>query len=135
MRSVPLLFIPFLLYNVFAFLILEDYATGFETETIFSVPMISGASFSLTIGAMLVIIALVLLGFEVLKSTRVGSATVLDHALATALFLLFFVEFLLVPRAATSTFLILMVVALVDMFCGFAVSLRSATRDVSVGGL
>jgi hypothetical protein len=67
------------------------------------------------------------------KATRVGSSSIVDHVLATALFVVFLLEFILIRQAATSTFLVLMGIALVDLVCGFAVSIRSATRDVSVG--
>ena len=132
LQYVPLLAVPFLLYNAFAFLIFDDAQSRFAQEGIFSVGMVSGASFTLTVSAAIIIMALVLLVFEVLKATRVGTGVVADHVLATVLFVAFVLEFLLVRQAATSTFLILMAISLVDMVCGFAVSLRSATRDINV---
>lgn len=134
MRYVPLLVIPFLLYNAFAFLIFEVPTADFEHATMFTVSMVSGAPFTLTVSATIVLLAVILLGVEVVKSARVGSASVIDHVLATVLFIAVLIEFLLVDEAATSTFLVLMAIALVDLICGFAVSLRSATRDVTVGG-
>jgi hypothetical protein len=132
MRYVPLLFIPFLLYNAFAFLVFENAEVDFREAIMFSVPIVSGATFSLTVSATIILMAVMLLGFEVVKAARIGSGSIADHMLATALFVLFLLEFLLVPEAATSTFAILMAIALVDLVCGFAVSLKSATRDVSL---
>jgi hypothetical protein len=131
MRYVPLLVIPFLLYNAFAFLIFEDPDLDFREATMFSAPIVSGATFSLTVSATIILLALMLLGFEIVKAARIGSGSVADHMLATALFVVVLLEFLLVPQAATSTFLVLMAIALLDLICGFAVSLKSATRDVS----
>ena len=131
MRYVPLLFVPFLLYNAFAFLIFENPDVDFREATMFSVQIVSGAVFSLTVSAAIILMALLLLGVEVVKAARIGSGSIADHMLATLLFVIFLVEFLLVPEAATSTFLILMAIALVDLLCGFAVSLKSATRDVT----
>ena len=133
MRYIPLLLVPFLLYNAFAFLIFEDYEAGFATATVFTLPLVSGTDFSLTVSAAIILMALVLLGFEVIKATRVGSSNVADQLLATVLFVAFLLEFLLVRQAATSTFLILMAIALVDLVCGFAVSLKAAHRDVTIG--
>jgi hypothetical protein len=133
MRYVPLLVIPFLLYNAFAFLVFENAAADFGEATMFTVTMVSGAPFTLTVSATVILLAVLLLGVEVVKAARVGSASVIDHVLATVLFIVVLVEFLLVEEAATSTFLVLMAIALVDLICGFAVSLRSATRDVTVG--
>lgn len=132
MRHLPLLVVPFLLYNVFAFLIFEDFEGEFREATLFTLPLVSGAAFALTVSAAIILLALLLLGLEVVKATRVGSASIADHVMATVLFVLFLVEFLLVPQAATSTFFVLMAIALVDLVCGFAVSLRAATRDIMV---
>lgn len=131
MRYIPLLVVPLLLYNVFAFFVFANYDDDFREATMVHVPIVSGATFSLTVAACIVILAVLLLGVEVVKAARIGSGSVVDHMLATVLFVIYLVEFLLVPQAATSTFLILMVIALMDLLCGFAVSLKSATRDVT----
>ena len=132
MRHVPLLLIPFLLYNAFAFVIFEDYEGDFREAALFGLPLPSGAAFQLTVSATIIIMALFLLGFEVVKATRIASGAVSDHVLATAVFVVFLLEFLLIRQAATATFVILLAIALVDLVCGFAVSIRSATRDVSI---
>jgi hypothetical protein len=132
MRHFPLLLIPFLLYNAFAFLVFEDYEVDFREATLFDVPMASGATFALSVSASIIVLALLLLGVEIVKATRIGSVSIVDHVLATALFTVFLLEFLLVPQAATNTFLILTAVALLDLVCGFAVSIRSAARDVTL---
>jgi len=100
----------------------------------FSVPMMSGASFTLSVSAAIILMALFLLAFEVIKAARVGTGSVADHVLATVIFIAFLIEFLLVPQAATDTFLVLTAIALVDLICGFAVSIRTATRDISLEG-
>jgi hypothetical protein len=51
-----------------------------------------------------------------------------------ALFIAMLVEFLLVQRAATSTFFLLMAIALVDVLAGFIVGMRSAQRQIEVEG-
>ena len=53
--------------------------------------------------------------------------------LSMLVFIAFLVEFLLVRGAATQTFFILMTIAFIDVVGGFAVSIRSAGRDVSIG--
>ena len=97
----------------------------------FSFALPSGANFTLTVSATVVLLALVLLAFEIIKAARVGATSIVDHLLATVLFIIYLLEFLLVPEAATSTFVVLMAIALIDLACGFAVSLKSATRDVT----
>ena len=134
MRYVPLLAVPLLLYNAFAFLIFGDYASDFREAYMFRLPMPSGATFELTVATTIVILALLLLGVELVKAARIGAGSIVDHALATVLLLVFVVEFLLVEQAATGTFLILTTIALVDLICGFAVSIRTASRDITVAG-
>jgi hypothetical protein len=84
---------------------------------------------------MLVTLAVVLLCGEVIKSTRIGLRTVVDHALSLILFLVMLIEFILVKQAATATFFLLLVVSFVDVLGGFAVTLRSAQRDLTVEGV
>ena len=58
----------------------------------------------------------------------------MDHMLAMALFIAMLVEFLLVQRAGTSTFFLLMMITLVDVLAGFIVSIRSSQRQVEIEG-
>jgi hypothetical protein len=58
--------------------------------------------------------------------------SIMDHVLAMALFIAMLVEFLLVRQAGTSTFFLLMIIALVDVLAGFIVSIRSAQRRLEI---
>jgi hypothetical protein len=49
-----------------------------------------------------------------------------------ALFIGMLVEFLLVKQAGTSTFFLLMTIALVDVLAGFIVGMRSSQRQIEV---
>jgi len=70
-----------------------------------------------------------------MKSTRIGIRTVVDHALSLILFLGMLVEFLLVKQCATATFFLLLAISFIDVLGGFAVTLRSAQRDLTVEGV
>ncbi len=52
---------------------------------------------------------------EIMKSTRIGIRTVIDHALSLILFLGMLVEFLLVKQTASATFFLLLVISFVDV--------------------
>jgi hypothetical protein len=127
----PLLLIPFAIYNIIAFLMPGVSWTGALT----TVHMVSGGDWSMSVGDMLITLAILLLFGEMMKSTRIGMRTVVDHALSLVLFLGILVEFLLVRQAATSTFFLLLVISFVDVLGGFAVTLRSAQRDLTVEGI
>jgi hypothetical protein len=130
---IPLLLIPFVLYNLIAFgFVGASGATPFDAQ-VFSMNMMSGGVFTLSLGDLLLLISLVLMFFEIIKSSRTSNASVIDHLLSTLVFVAFLVEFLLVKSAATPVFFLLMIMALVDVLAGFSVSIRSAGRDVTLG--
>jgi membrane-anchored protein YejM (alkaline phosphatase superfamily) len=124
----PLLLIPFAIYNIIAFLMPGVSWTG----TLTSVHMMSGADWTMSAGDMLIVLAVLLLFGELMKSTRIGLRSVVDHGLSLVLFLAMLVEFILVAQAGTSTFFLLLVISFVDVLGGFAVTLRSAQRDLTV---
>jgi len=124
----PLLLIPFAIYNMIAFL-----TPGVSwTSPVTTVRMMSGQDWVLTWEDILLAFAIFLRWIELIKSTRAGSRSIMDHVLAMALFIGMLVEFLLVQRAATSTFFLLMAIALVDVLAGFIVGMRSATRQIEI---
>ncbi|RWH80461.1 MAG: hypothetical protein EOQ86_10870 [Mesorhizobium sp.] len=129
--AIPLLIVPFVLYNLG---LLGIFGGGDDpwASQMFSIRMMSGGVFSMTLGDLIVLIGLILFFIEIVKSTRTSSASVMDHLLSTFVFVAFLVEFLLVKGAAHSVFFTLMVIALVDVLAGFSVSMRAATRDINV---
>jgi hypothetical protein len=126
----PLLLVSFAIYNIIAFLMPGVSWTGALT----TVHMMSGGDWSLSAGDMLIALSVVLLFGEMMKSTRIGIRTVVDHGLSLLLFLAMMAEFLLVKQAATGVFFLLLVISLVDVMGGFAITLRSAQRDLTVEG-
>ena len=132
LASVPLLILPFILYNIGLAGFFGDGPNGDPwAAEIFSLSMMSGGVFSMTLGNLVIVIGLLLFFVEIVKSTRTSNASVVDHLLSTFVFVAFLVEFLLVRGAAHSVFFTLMVIALIDVLAGFSVSLRAAGRDVT----
>jgi hypothetical protein len=78
MLGFPLLLIPFAIYNIIAFLMPGVTWTG----VISTVHMVSGADWVMSAGDMLIALAIILLCGEIIKSTRVGFRTVVDHVLS-----------------------------------------------------
>ena len=133
LSSIPLMVVPFVLYNVGLLGIFGGGIDGDPWATpLFSVGMMSGGVFTMTLGSLLELGALLLLFVEIIKSTRSSKASIIDHLLSTFVFVAFLVEFLLVKGAAHPVFFNLMVIALIDVLAGFSVSLRAAERDVSL---
>jgi membrane-anchored protein YejM (alkaline phosphatase superfamily) len=131
MLGFPLLLIPFAIYNIIAFLM-----PGVAWSSVVStVHMMSGVDWKMTTGDVLVALAILLLCGEVVKSSRISRRTIIDHALSLVLFLGMLIEFILVKQAATATFFLLLVVGFIDVLGGFAVTVRSAQRDLTVEGV
>lgn len=124
----PLLLVPFAIYNIVAFLL---PGVGWTTE-ITAVQMVSGQPWVLNAEDVLLAFAILLLAVEIMKSTRIGIRTIVDHVLSLALFIAMLVEFLLVPKAGTSTFFLLLTISLVDVLDGFIVSMRTSLRQVEI---
>lgn len=83
----------------------------------------------LTVSDVLILCSLLFLYVETFKATRTSTASIIDHVLSLVVFLIFFVEFLVVPRLGNTTFLIMMVGALMDVVMGFTVTISTARRD------
>jgi hypothetical protein len=124
----PLLVITFAIYNMIAFLL-----PGLTwTASVATIHLISGQDWTVTPEDIILAFAIVLLGIEVIKAARAGIRGLTDHILSMVLFIVMLVEFLLVARAGTSTFFILMVISLVDVLAGFIIQARTAQRDIQI---
>ncbi|CAK0774994.1 conserved membrane hypothetical protein [Gammaproteobacteria bacterium] len=125
-RFIPLFLFLLLIYDAMAF-------TGVRMDTgLFTLHLISGASWSPTWGDVLLFLGGITLYIELLKSTSAAMATVIDHTLSVLVFIGFLVEFLVMKSAATSTFVMLMLLSLLDVVAGFSITVSTARRDFSV---
>jgi hypothetical protein len=124
----PLLVIPFAIYNMIAFLTPGISWTG----TVATIHLMSGQDWTVTPEEILLAFSILLLGVEIVKAARMGVRGLTDHILSMILFVVMLVEFLLVARAGTSTFFLLMTIAFVDVLTGFIITARTAQRDIQV---
>lgn len=135
----PLILIPVLTYNIWAFGATASADEGVDVRTHLQaewmhIQMASGVPWILTFGDVMVLLALILLFVELLKSTSTGTAAIFNHALSMLVFIICLVEFLLHPAFATSVFFIIMIMALLDVLAGVVVTIISARRDVEFAG-
>jgi len=100
----------------------------FDTELL-TVGMLSGGIWKLTVGDLVILITLTLLFIELIKATRTGGSSIVDHALSMLLFMICIVEFLAVRQASTSVFFFILFVTLIDVVAGFSITIRGARRD------
>jgi len=132
----PLLSVPVLLYNIIAWsgTAVSDpyYVLSRMNEVLLAVPMASGATWIVTPGHALIAVTLIMLFFELLKSTGTGRAAVMNHAFSMVLFVICLIEFLLFGAFATSVFFLITLMALLDTMAGFMVTIAAARRDFGV---
>jgi len=137
--ALPLLLIPVVLYNiVILFGASGDggmaAADDILRDPLFSIPMTSGANWSVGVGDMILFLALILLFFELLKSTSSQKVAIVNHALSLVVFVGCLVEFLLIRGFATSTFFLIVTMVMLDVLAGFIVTIISARKDLDFGG-
>ena|SRR5688572_25216314 len=127
----PLLVIPFLVFNLVAFAFMGGDPAGWANEAL-GITMVSGRRWVLSWGDLILVLGLVCLFVEVVKSTQTGRNSVIEHMLSTLLLVVFLVEFILVGAAASSVFFLLMIMSAVDVVAGFTISITGAGRDVTM---
>ena len=124
----PLLIIPFAIYNMIAFL-----TPGMSwTDKVATIHLMSGQDWTVTPEEIILAFSILLLGVEVIKAARMGLRGLMDHILSLILFVVMLVEFLLVARAGTSTFFLLLTMSFVDVLAGFIITARTAQRDIQI---
>jgi len=138
LRALPVTVIPFFLYFVFVMIGLHDGAaavgdgwaslSGEKGWT-----MMSGGTWKLTWGDVLLMVTLICLFVEILKATYTTTASLVDHGLSMVLFIAGLIAFLMVPQAATSVFFLLLVALVIDVVAGFTIGIRVAKRDIGFG--
>src|SRR5262245_41148870 len=98
---------------------------------IYTLPLKSGVLWKATVGDAFLAFSLLMLMIEFIKSAREGKSFI-EHFLSLCLAGGAAAEFWMVREAGNSTFLLFVVICFVDLFAGFAASLRRARRAVVV---
>lgn len=132
-RALPLIIIPFILYNVVALIWSGRPADDVFREVLFTVPLPGARRWAFSKGDLIMFITMLALFFELIKSTWTGSASLLDHGLSMLVFIACLIEFILVERAATSVFFFVMIASLIDVVAGYTIGIRTARRDLNIG--
>ena len=109
------------------------YLTGFTMDsTILEVKLVSGTTWIISLGDVLLMVALLLLFLELVNSTKTGTSTIINHSLSMLVLLVGLVEFVVLPPFGTSVFFLIVVLALLDVIAGFTVTITAARRDLNI---
>jgi hypothetical protein len=129
LRSIPLIVIAFILYNVIVLL----FGVDALDRNLFEFTMLSGGTWKFNWGHFIILVTLFLLFIELVKATYTSTSSLVDHGLSMVVFIACLVEFLLTPQAASSVFFLVMVATFIDVVAGFTIGIRVARRDLSIG--
>jgi uncharacterized membrane protein YkvI len=105
LNAIPLMIVPFILYNLAMVGLMGSGGLPALHNDLFVLSMISGAMWSMSLGDLFIVVALVVLFFEILKATATVAGSLVNHMLSMLVFIAFLVEFLLVQDAATQSLL------------------------------
>jgi hypothetical protein len=120
MIGFPLLLIPLAVYNIIVFLM---PGVSFA-DPLIKLVLMSGAEWQVTLSDILLALGILLLLFEVIKGARPGAKYLTDHLLSLIVFGAAAAEFVLWSKFGTSTFFLLVLLALVDFLSGIALRTR-----------
>jgi hypothetical protein len=126
MVGFPLLLIPLAIYNIIAFL-MPSVSFG---DTLVKLKLVSGAEWPITLSDVMLALGILLLLHEVIKGARPGGKYLTDHLLSLLVFGASAAEFVLWTKFGTSTYFLLVLLAMVDFFSGIA--LRAQQRGAKV---
>lgn len=128
MRHIPLLSVVVIAYNFLAF-----SSGDLLNAALWEMRLISGARWAFAVNDMLLCLAILLLYIELFKSTRTSAASIIDHLLSLAVFIVCLGEFFMIEQFGNSQFLIITLITLLDVVAGFTITISTARRDFGLG--
>ncbi|GGD18923.1 hypothetical protein GCM10011342_29550 [Aquisalinus flavus] len=126
----PLLFISLIVYVILHYLV----GDGWSASQLMQIPMVSGDMWRITYGDAFIIISMGLLFVELLRSTKTGSDSILNHALSVVVFIISLLAFIIMPGFGNSVFFIFLSMTFLDFMAGFIVTTVTARRDFGISG-
>ena len=133
LRAIPLIVIAFIIYNVVVLFAGNVPADEILNKQLFQIRMVSGADWVFRTSDLIILLTMMLLFVELIKSAYVSASQMIDHGLSMLVFIACLIEFLLQPKATTSVFFFIMTAALVDVVAGAIISIQAARRNVNIG--
>lgn len=134
LTAIPWIGVAMILYDIAVFAFASagvEGARSFMQGEIVTIPLMSGARWSLGVGEAIILLALIFLFIELMKATWRRGISISDQALSTLVLIICVVQFLMIEKAATSVFLVITVAAFIDVIAGFVVALRPPRRVTS----
>jgi hypothetical protein len=132
LQSFPLLAVSLLLFTGSS-LLSSDVQHPWYYANAFSIQMMSGDVWKISSGDLFLVFSMGLLFVEILRSTRSGGESIINHAFSVLVFVCALFLFLTKPGFGNSTFFIFLAMTLLDFLAGFIITAVTARRDIAIG--
>lgn len=132
----PLLALSVVVYNILVLVVgdsslVDSGMTAFLNRGI-EIGLFSGGAWKFTIGDLLIVVSLILLFVEILKSTVTTANSIANHALSLLVGVVALIEFLMFKGFGTSPFFIIICMTIIDVIAGFSITIVASKRDLGV---
>ncbi|TXH68447.1 MAG: hypothetical protein E6Q83_13560 [Thiothrix sp.] len=96
------------------------------------IPMPSQGVMRPTYGDWLVVAGLLALNFEIFKATRINDLSILERVISTLVLIVYLIIWLIKPWAANSYFMLLTLMAFINVAAGFTVTYAAAKASLNL---
>lgn len=125
---IPLLGVSLVLFTIGRF----AAGSGWTEVELITLTLMSQDKWLITFGHAFIILSMGLLFIELLRATKTGTDSLVNHALSAILFIVTLIMFIIVPGYGNSIFFIFMSMTFLDFMAGFIVTTVTARRDFGV---
>lgn len=128
--AIPMTALPLIAYNLIGYSV-----SGADpwASTVVAVPLPSGAHWSMKLGDLLVLFAIIMLYVEIVRAAGVARGGAVNRTLSIVILAVYVAEFLAADAAAHSVFFALTMIAGLDVVAGFSIGAArphcAATND------
>lgn len=127
----PLLALSVIVYNILVLVVGSADMAAFMLRGI-TITLFSGEPWKFTVGDLFVVVSLVLLFVEILKSTVTTANSIANHSLSLLVGIVGLIEFLMFKGFGTSPFFLVVCMCIIDVIAGFSITIVASKRDLGV---
>jgi hypothetical protein len=131
LQSFPLLALSLLVYAAFTFLSGSNPSPWYDAESL-HITMNSGDIWHITMGHLFIGFSLTMLFVELLRATRSGRASIMNHGLSVLVFIGALMLFMTVRGYGNSIFFLFTAMTFTDFMVGFIITTATSRRDVAI---
>jgi hypothetical protein len=132
LQTLPLLALSLVLYALLGLLSGSASAPWYDVPSL-QLQLISGELWKISRGDLFLSFSMVLLFIEIIRATRSGSASVMNHALSVLVFIVALLLFITTRGFGNSVFFLYTAMTLLDFMAGFIITTVTARRDLAFG--